>query len=727
MNQIQPGKTAAPLIAHMRELWQQGRPVDAQAVLAENPELAENEEVVFDVAFEEFCLRQAQGETLDLAEFAARFPRCESSLFITLECNNFVADDRIYLLKDKHTIPWPAAGEKLLGFELISLLGQGSFARVYLGKEVALGNRLVALKVSRKESAEAEILGRLRHDNIVPVYSIQKDPRTGFTVACMPFLGKTTLRDVQEKIFEGGIPRRARVILDCAQPSCLDEDGQESHAPGRILLQGSYVDGVADLGMQLAGALAFVHQRKIYHRDLKPSNILVRPDGRPMLLDFNLSFDQRFKEKSVGGTLPYMAPEHLRATDPDFTGCCFVDGRSDLYSLGVMLYELLAGEHPLAPFPEKCPEEQLRTLFYQRQKQGYRPLREKNPAVDLHLSRIVDKCLAPDQENRFQTGAELVRALRERSSTARRWLRGTRQHPRLVAAIAAACLGLAITLVAYLILRPPYPVRQYRQGIQEYRQGHFAEAAASMSRSLADKETVNTYLVRGRAYLKLGKSQLALEDFNAADKFQPSGRTKASLAYCAAQWHPPNYHLAVFYFEKAIENNLATSEIYSDLAYCQMQVRGLDRKALANLNKAIELDGKNQLAYFHRAKLEVDLVLINPGDNSLTPEGLTALRLAFAGGPASGLMHHEAARHYVLADKLEPRWKELALEHIHKAIQAGIPAENVKNDVILTSRLSKEPRFLELLKLRPRAAVPASVLALQAIQDPLHDFPNSSE
>jgi tetratricopeptide (TPR) repeat protein len=187
---------------------------------------------------------------------------------------------------------------------------------------------------------------------------------------------------------------------------------------------------------------------------------------------------------------------------------------------------------------------------------------------------------------------------------------------------------------------------------------------------------------------------------------------------------PPNYALAATFFEKAIKKNFATSEIYANLAYCQMNTRGLDRQALANFQKAIELDPKNQMAYFQRARLDAILVLGNPKYNSMTPEGLAALRMAFATGPATGLMHLEAAHHYVLAAKLEPRWKELALEHIQKAIQGGIPAKQVKIDGILKPHLEKEPRFLELLQLTAPGPVPdANALSVQVIQDPLRDFP----
>src|SRR5205807_3554546 len=116
--------------------------------------------------------------------------------------------------------------------------------------------------------------------------------------------------------------------------------------------RGGYVEGVLHVAVQLAEALAFIHRQGICHRDLKPSNILLTPDGRPRLLDFNLSLDEGMYDPVPAGTVPYMAPEQLLALDPEYgRGPSLIDPRSDLFALGVILYELLAGVHPFDPLP----------------------------------------------------------------------------------------------------------------------------------------------------------------------------------------------------------------------------------------------------------------------------------------------------------------------------------------------------------------------------------------
>src|SRR5262249_15462451 len=156
-----------------------------------------------------------------------------------------------------------------MGFSLLRELGRGTFACVYLAAEPALGNRLVAVKVSQHGTAEAEILGRLTHRNIVPIHSVKKDPLTGFTVVCMPYLGSATLCDLLSQIRSSGhLPTSAASILEASQDRVASEYIQlNRQATEPLLRRGTYVDGILNLGVQLAEALAFIHSLGICHCD----------------------------------------------------------------------------------------------------------------------------------------------------------------------------------------------------------------------------------------------------------------------------------------------------------------------------------------------------------------------------------------------------------------------------------------------------------------------------
>src|SRR5262249_52386045 len=154
------------------------------------------------------------------------------------------------------------------GFSLLGELGQGAFARVFQAKEPALGNRLVAVKISPEASSEASILGRINHPHIVPVYSVREEPVTRLAAVCMPYLGSATLSQARERVRAEGqrLPAaRASIILEA-----IREPGAESpQAPvAKVLCKSTYVDGIRWIATRLAEALAFIHGIGICHRDL---------------------------------------------------------------------------------------------------------------------------------------------------------------------------------------------------------------------------------------------------------------------------------------------------------------------------------------------------------------------------------------------------------------------------------------------------------------------------
>ncbi len=361
---------------------------------------------------------------------------------------------------------FPKAGTEFLGFRLVEELGRGAFGRVYLARQSDLSGRPVALKVAADVGAESRSLAQLQHTNIVPVYSYHR--ADALQAVCMPYFGRVTLADLLRSIkMTHTVPRTGRELRSIvAQPSWASDAAAPMPAPtGPAVdsewakLEGwDYVRAVVWFGSQLAEGLAHAHARGIIHRDLKPANVLLTDDGRPMLLDFNLAEDVKARgtaEAMIGGTLPYMPPEQLRA----FAGDPLVlDHRVDLYALGVILFELLTGRSPYSSVGE-MDDEALRAMATEREAPPP-SVRAASPVVSWAVDAIVRMCLAPNPDDRYRSALDLrddlTRELADRplafarNPSAREGVRKwVKRHPRLtssgtVAAVAAAVLAVAV-------------------------------------------------------------------------------------------------------------------------------------------------------------------------------------------------------------------------------------------------------------------------------------------
>ena len=374
-------------------------------------------------------------------------------------------------------VAMPHPGETFLGFHLIEELGRGSFARVFLAKQDALAGRAVALKVTLKATREAERLARLQHTNVVPVYSVHDAPPVH--VICMPFLGRRTIADLL-KDHRGsrrhvGLStrhatrgRRGSTVAGRSGSRSFPGTSPDATTAGTVhpLLPGTPgagligdVPAVLRVLGQLADGLAHAHDRGILHLDLKPGNVLLADSGEPMLLDFNLSFDAaEVNRELVGGTVAYMAPEQL--LDLRTRGLGAVDARTDLYSLGVMTFEMLTGKNP---FPNTAAALADFDGLMAARRKGPPPLRDANPGVTPAAEAIVRKLLAPDPADRYQTAADLREDVRRQSTDlplrfaadrsiperVRKW---RRRNPRALVAIGVVAVVAAAALsggVAY--------------------------------------------------------------------------------------------------------------------------------------------------------------------------------------------------------------------------------------------------------------------------------------
>jgi TolB-like protein/Tfp pilus assembly protein PilF len=320
--------------------------------------------------------------------------------------------------------------QTLSHYRIAAKLGEGGMGEVYRAEDTRL-RRAVALKVLPAELAgnqerlerfrrEAEALASLDHPNIVTIYSVEEDRDLHFLT--MQLVEGATL---SEQIGEGALP----------------------------------VDRVIEIGESLADALRAAHDRGVIHRDLKPANVMIDAEGRVKILDFGLaklrqtgvedglsqlSTQAMTQGGMVLGTVPYMSPEQVQGLP--------VDHRTDLFSFGILLYELLTGRRPFGGASAAAIAGSL-------MRDTPSPVAEIRPDVPQALSEIVERCLAKDPDERFQCAADVRDALRELAvmlatgaGTGRATIaRPAAARPRrtrlatLVAVIVLAVLGALVT------------------------------------------------------------------------------------------------------------------------------------------------------------------------------------------------------------------------------------------------------------------------------------------
>lgn len=314
-------------------------------------------------------------------------------------------------------------GQTLGAYRVLSRLGAGGMGEVYLAEHARLRSRVV-LKVLPEESTadpsrvrrfkqEAQTASALNHPNVLTVHDIDEVDGTHFIAT--EFVEGETLR----QLMQGEKPDHQRVVK---------------------------------LALQIATALEVTHRAGIVHRDIKPENIMVRPDGLVKVLDFGLARLPRMSGSDldpcalaevetlsvsgmVAGTPRYMSPEQTLGME--------VDERTDIFSFGVVLYEMLAGKPPF-------PGERIDELF--------RAIREKEPeqlsrivgGVPVRLERIIERALSKEREKRYQTVAEMRRDLEALAQSEKRtgWIR--------IAAGAFLAL-IAAVIIWWLSITPHIP------------------------------------------------------------------------------------------------------------------------------------------------------------------------------------------------------------------------------------------------------------------------------
>ncbi len=320
-------------------------------------------------------------------------------------------------------------GQSLDDFDLLVELGSGVFARVFLARQRSL-QRLVAVKISANHGTEPQTLAQLDHDYIVRVFDQRILRDRDWLLLYMQYLPGGTLLNLVQAIRRAGRPPDSGQALLDAVDNALESRGEirptESSTRAELATL-TWPETVAWLGKRLADALHYATSRGVLHRDIKPANVLLAPDGTPKLADFNISFARNVSGASpfayFGGSLSYMSPEQLMACRPGHTqDAANLDTRSDIYSLAVVLWELLTG---LKPFDDSAAqaararsggsvsdatalELMLTTRAQGVSSAALAALPTNCPAA---LRRVLLKALSADRDQRWASGAELAEQL----------------------------------------------------------------------------------------------------------------------------------------------------------------------------------------------------------------------------------------------------------------------------------------------------------------------------
>lgn len=437
----------AALVDEYLAAWEQGRPISRERLVARHPDLA-----------------QPLGEYL------------ESLDFLQAAAAGFQARPELFDPSDKG-----ASGRKEIGdFEIVREVGRGGMGVVYEARQISL-NRRVALKMlpfasllDSKQIArfrnEAQAAAQLHHPNIVPVHFVGAD--RGVHYYAMQFVdGQPLDRAIDELRRSRSTSRSAAGVsttADCGLPvdgdhteGCAassspqqlavshahDSDaGIESLATQYSASERGYFRTIAQLAIQAAEALHCAHEFGIVHRDVKPSNLLLDTEGKLWVADFGLArfrFDKQLTQSGdFVGTIRYMSPEQASGESH------LVDHRTDIYSLGVTLYELLALKHPVSA------RQPAAILLHLERENPYR-LRLWNANIPGDLENIVQKAMSKSRDDRYSTARDFADDLRRflegkptiakrptATDRATKWMRRHKVAATFVAALMVAVLGL---------------------------------------------------------------------------------------------------------------------------------------------------------------------------------------------------------------------------------------------------------------------------------------------
>ena len=381
------------------------------------PELEAGEGLPADLIYEEYHVRRQAGEQVDLRDYRERFPLQGTNLEQLLQTESPQLTTALVSQGPPAKID---VGETVDDFELLARLGKGAFATVYLARQRSM-QRLVALKISSDRGEEPQTLAQLDHDHIVRVFDQRRLAGSDLRLLYMQYVAGGTLHSVirhAAKVPPGD--RSGRTLL-AAVDEGLGERGEfpPGMSPLRDKLAGmSWPQAVCWIGARLADALDYAHRRGVLHRDIKPANVLVTAEGSPKLVDFNISYSNQVQGATpaayFGGSLAYMSPEQMDAAHPSHDQQPEdLDGRSDVYSLGVLLWELLTTQRPFADEVNDSGWTATLESMRRRRAEGVAPRLVTQLPADCPpgLDRVLLRCMAAEPSERYPSGSALAQEL----------------------------------------------------------------------------------------------------------------------------------------------------------------------------------------------------------------------------------------------------------------------------------------------------------------------------
>jgi WD40 repeat protein/serine/threonine protein kinase len=479
------------------------------------------------VLVDELTARLQAGERIDFQAYLQEHPQYAEQLRQLLPALQMLADlgssPGLGTASGVRTAAPPEDITGTLGdFRILREIGRGGMGVVYEAEQISLGRR-VALKVLPFAAAmdarhlqrfknEAQAAAHLHHQNIVPVHYVGCE--RGVHFYAMQFIEGHTLaaliRDLRQLASGQPAADPPRVANSLAGELASGQWAPPQHNEAELPPTTDYVPAptpsagaataaaalsterstqsrgffraAAHLGVQAAEALEHAHQLGVIHRDIKPGNLLVDPSGRLWVTDFGLarlgSDPGLTMSGDLLGTIRYMSPEQALAKR------VVVDARTDIYSLGVTLYELLTLERA---YPGKSREEVLRQIAFEEP----RPLRHLNKAVPAELETIVLKATAKNPEERYATAQELADDLRrfledkpikaKRPSLRQRAVKWARRHKTVVRAAVVVFL-LAVVALAVSTVLIWRAKEDLKQSLERERQNAYYERIALAER-----------------------------------------------------------------------------------------------------------------------------------------------------------------------------------------------------------------------------------------------------